>query len=96
MCCLFAILAMLGPRAAAFVWWLVEPVRWGLAFDSFLVAAFGFLFFPLTTLMYVILFTGGIDGIEWLWMGLAFALDLGTTFGGGFGNRGRFSGGAYA
>jgi len=89
MCCLIAILAMLGPRAALFLWWLVDPSRWGLAFNGFLVPFLGFLFFPFTTLVFVALFPGGIDGLEWLWMGIALALDLGNTFGGAYGNRGR-------
>ena len=36
MCCLLAALFAFGPRAAILVWYVVEPVRWNQAFDTFL------------------------------------------------------------
>jgi hypothetical protein len=89
MCCIFTALVLLGPRAGIIVWWLLEPGRWSLAFDSFVVPLLGFLFFPLTTLMYVAVFPGGINGFDIVWLGLALALDLFSAFGGAYGNRGR-------
>ena len=62
MCCLIAALFMLGPRAAIFIWWLIEPGRWSLAFDTVLWPIVGFLVAPWTTLMYLAVFPGGIDG----------------------------------
>ena len=41
MCCVIASLFALGPRAAILIWWLVEPVRWGAAFDTFLCRSSG-------------------------------------------------------
>ena len=42
MCCVIASLFALGPRAAILIWWLVEPVRWGATFDTFLWPFIGF------------------------------------------------------
>jgi hypothetical protein len=89
MCCIFTALVLLGPRAGILVWWLYEPGRWSLAFDTFIVPMIGFLFFPLTTLMYVAVFPGGITGFDIVWLGLALALDLFSAFGGAYGNRNR-------
>jgi hypothetical protein len=92
MCCIFTALALLGPRAAAIIWWLLEPARWNLAFDGLLVPILGLVFLPLTTLMYVIVFPGGIEGFDLVWLGLAFGLDLFTTLGGGYRNRNQLPG----
>ena len=70
MCCLFAALVMLGPRAAILVWWLIEPVRWNAAFDTFLWPLAGFLVAPWTTLMYVAVYPAGINGFDYLWLGI--------------------------
>jgi hypothetical protein len=92
MCGLFTTLVMLGPRAAILFWWLLEPLRWELAFDTFIWPALGFIFLPFTTLMYVIVLPAGIDGFDYLWLGLAVALDLCSWLGGGYGNRNRMRG----
>ena len=34
MCCLVTTLLLLGPRVATLVWWLVNPTRFNLAFNS--------------------------------------------------------------
>ena len=59
MCCVFTSLVLLGPRAAILFWWLFQPARWELAFDSFFWPFVGFLFAPWTTLMYVAVLPGG-------------------------------------
>jgi hypothetical protein len=92
MCCLFTVLALLGPRAAVVVWWLMDPARWNLAFTGFLVPFLGLLFLPLTTLMYVIVFPGGVDGFDIVWLGIAFGLDLFSAVGGGYKNRSTITG----
>ena len=89
MCCLVAALFMLGPRAAILVWWLIEPVRWNATFDTFLWPLAGFLVAPWTTLMYVVVFPAGINGFDYIWLGLGVAFDLFSWFGGGYSNRGR-------
>ena len=62
--CLFLSLLLFGPRVVIIFWWLIEPARWSLAYDSFILPFLGFLFLPWTTLMYVLVSPGGVDGIR--------------------------------
>lgn len=89
MCCLITALLLLGPRAAIFIWWLMDPVRWNLAFDTFLWPFLGFLFAPWTTLMYVAVAVGGVTGFDVVWVGLGVLMDLVSWTGGGYSNRNR-------
>ena len=89
MCCVIASLFALGPRAAILLWWLVEPVRWNQAFDSFLWPLLGFLVAPWTTLAYVLVYPAGITGFDYVWLALGIGMDLSTWFGGGYTNRSR-------
>ena len=93
--CLFLTLLLLGPRAAIAIWWLVEPVRWNLVYETFLLPFLGFLFLPWTTLMYVVVGVGGLTGWDWLWIGLAVFADIATYAGGAVGGRGRVPGYRY-
>ncbi len=90
--CAFLALLFLGPRAAIIVWWIFNPERWMAVFDSVLVAGFGFLLVPWATLMYALVGIGGLEGFDWLWMGLAVAVDLMSYAGGAVGGRGRVPG----
>ena len=92
MCCVIAFLLLLGPRAGIIVWWLLDPARWGAAFETIVWPVIGFVFVPWTTLMYVLVLPNGIDGLDWLWLGLAFLVDLMSWSGGAYGNRGRMRG----
>jgi hypothetical protein len=97
MCCIFTILLFLGPRFAGIVWWIANPLRWVgdtnlSAFNSFIWPVLGLLLAPWTTLMYVIVFPGGVNGLDWLWIGLAVLADLSSYAGGGYGNRDRVPG----
>ena len=78
MCCVIAALFALGPRAAILFWWLIEPVRWGATFDTFVWPFLGFLVLPWTTLMYVLVDVapGPIHVAGWLVIGLGVVLDL--------------------
>jgi hypothetical protein len=89
MCCLLTFFVLLGPRGAIVLWWLAQPVRWGSLFDTFLVPFLGFLFVPWTTLAYVGVAPGGIEGGDFLLLGLAIALDVFSLVGGAYGNRDR-------
>ncbi|HFQ94003.1 MAG TPA: hypothetical protein ENK32_08345 [Anaerolineae bacterium] len=89
MCCFLTVLVFLGPRLGILVWWLIDPVRWQLAFSSFIWAFLGFLFLPWTTLMWVAVFPGGIIGFDWVLLGLALLVDIGSYTGGGYGNKDR-------
>jgi hypothetical protein len=82
MCCFFATLLFLGPRAAILIWWLVNPVRWQLAFTNFIWGILGFIFLPWTTIFYVLVFPGGIVGFDWIWLGLGLLADISSYAGG--------------
>jgi hypothetical protein len=94
MCCFFTALILLGPRFAAIIWWLIQPARWVgntdlSAFSSIIWPILGIIFVPWTTLMFVILAPGGIEGlIEWGLLILMLVFDIGSYAGGGYGNRG--------
>ena len=92
MCCFFTALVLFGPRLAILIWWLIDPVRWNAAFSSFLWSLLGFLFLPWTTIMYVLVFPGGVTAFDWIWLGLGLLADIGSYTGGGYGNRHRVPG----
>jgi CDP-diglyceride synthetase len=93
MCCLFTVLVFLGPRFGAVLWWLIQPARWDAAFNSVLWPILGIIFMPWTTLMYVAVAPGGVNGLwEWLFVILAVILDIGAYTGGGIGNKNKIPG----
>ena len=94
MCCFITSLFLLGPRFATLIWWLINPLRFSAVFSSFIWPALGIIFFPWTTLMYLIVWSPvtGVYGLDWLWLVLAVLADLGTYAGGGYGNRDRIRG----
>ncbi len=85
MCCFFMALVVLGPRAGILIWWLVQPTRWNAAFGSFnfpfLWQLLGFVFVPWMTLMFVLVAPGGINGFDWLWLGLGLLADIASYSG---------------
>jgi hypothetical protein len=85
---------LLGPRAAVLVWWLVNPVRVNAAFNTFILPLLGLLILPWTTLMYLIVWSPvtGLVAWDWLWLGLALLVDIGSLGGGAYGNRERIPG----
>ena len=91
-CCLFTTLVLLGPRAAILIWWLIDPLRWQAAFDSFLWPFLGFIFLPWTTLMYAFVASGGMVPFDWVLVGLAVVFDIAMWGGGAYGNRNRIPG----
>ena len=77
--CLFAIFAGAFPRLGTFIIWLARPQLFSEAFGgSWFWPILGIIFLPLTTLMYVLLWSTGhsIAGWDWVWLGLAAMLDL--------------------
>lgn len=88
--CLLAIFAGFFPRVALVAVWLFtnEVDR---AYDTFIIPLLGLIFLPLTTLVYALLWAplGGVEGIDWLWVGLALVLDLSASGGGARSRRGR-------
>lgn len=76
-CCLFLAAFGLGPRIALLLWWLFGD-RVDAAFDSWILPLLGLLFFPWTTLAYVLMWSavGGVSGAEWLVVALGVVLDI--------------------
>jgi hypothetical protein len=75
--CLFALIAVLSPRAALLILWLFSP--WvDRAFAGFFLPLLGLVFLPWTTLMYVLVNApaGGIHVAGWILVGLGVVLDL--------------------
>ena len=75
--------------------WFARPVMMNAAFSTFIIPCLGFLFLPFTTLMYVILVqgAGAIQGLDWLWLGIAALLDIASIAGAGVANRDRIPAG---
>lgn len=86
MCCIFMTLLLLGPRLSGVIWWIAEPARWDDAFSTFIWPLLGLLILPWTTLMYVVVYSHGVDGIDWFWLALAALADI-ASYGGGYQNR---------
>jgi hypothetical protein len=75
--CLVGFAALLGPRIAVVLWWLLGD-KVDLAFDSWIWPLLGIIFLPWTTLAYVIAWQpGGLDG-NWdvLLLVVGVALDI--------------------
>ena len=84
--CLFLITLIGGPRIGGIVWWLFYPDRWDSAFDNFVIPVLGLVLLPWTTIMFVAVAPfGNVEGSDWLWLGFAFAADLLSLGGGGYG-----------
>ena len=92
--CLTAFTAFFS-RMALLIFWISRPVAWNAAFaGSWLLPCLGFLFLPFTTLVYVWLWqgVGAIQGIDWLWLGLAVLCDVANLGAAGYANRNRMPG----
>ena len=87
-CCVFSLVLLGMSRLGAAVWWLVDPSRWKVTFAAWPSAywiwpALGILFLPWTTLMYVIVYPGGISLINLIFLVLALVADIGS-YGSGY------------
>jgi hypothetical protein len=82
MCCFLMVLAFFGPRLAFLVYWLIRPAYVQAVFMTWIWPLLGLIFLPWTTLMYVLVYgANGIIGFDWVWLGLAVALDIATYSG---------------
>ncbi len=78
--CLLVLLATIAPRVAAVLYWLIEPARWDRAFDgSWIWPVLGIIFLPITTIVWVLVATNGVTGLDFLWLGIAVFLDVGSS-----------------
>lgn len=87
--CLLLSLMFLGPRAALFLYWLGWPHQWDKAFDTFIVPFIGVMIVPWATLAYVLAAPDGVEGWDYLWIGLGLLVDLATVFSDGMYGRQR-------
>jgi hypothetical protein len=80
--CLLLLLILISPRLALFVLWIATNFV-DRAFDTFIVPFLGLIFFPITTLTYVLAYAPvrGVSGLGWVLVVIAFLLDL-SAFGG--------------
>jgi hypothetical protein len=83
--CLVILLALISPRLALILTWLLTDILSG-AFDSWLLPFIGFFLLPWTTLAYAWMWDYGpgrtVEGFEWFLVVLAFVFDLGSLGGG--------------
>ena len=91
--CLSALLPAFA-RIMLLMEWISRPVQWNVAFSTAIIPCLGFLFLPFTTLMYVWLVqgVGGIQGFDWVWLGLAVFCDVASLGSAGYANRNRMPG----
>jgi hypothetical protein len=89
--CLFALIALISPRLALFLVWLFTPLV-SRAFDTLLIPFLGFLFLPMTTLMYALVYSPdyGISLFGYLLVLVGFIIDLGSYGGSRYRNRNRY------
>jgi len=93
--CLFAMFAGFFPRIALVVIWIATDLV-DRAFSTWVIPLLGLIVLPFTTLVYVVLWTpAGLSGFDWLWVFLAFLLDLSALGASGYANRDR-AGGFYS
>ncbi|HYI37055.1 MAG TPA: hypothetical protein VEX39_10645 [Thermoleophilaceae bacterium] len=88
--CLLVILTGFFPRIALVLVWVTTNYV-DRAFDSFLLPLLGLFFLPLTTLVYALAWVPGVELGEgrWLWVALAFLVELAGYGGTGRSNRDR-------
>ncbi|HLI89430.1 MAG TPA: hypothetical protein VKV37_12130 [Ktedonobacteraceae bacterium] len=67
-------------RVALLVVWIATPLVNRAFHGDWILPLLGILFLPLTALTYVLVYAiaGGVAGWNWLWVVLAFLLDLGA------------------
>jgi len=88
-CCLVSLVLLGAPRIAFLALWLFNSRAVTSAFSSFLWPLLGVIFLPWVTLTYVLVLPGGIVWFDWIFLGLALALDIGSYGGGAYSRRNR-------
>jgi hypothetical protein len=76
--CLLALFVGMFPRFALVIFWVARPERMDDTFTTLLWPLVGIIFFPLATLIYVLLYVPGVGvtGSDWWWVAFAALLDL--------------------
>ena len=88
--CLVAIFAGIFPRIALVIVWVGTDYV-DRAFSSFILPLAGLFVLPLTTLVYALAWVPGVHlgGGRWLWVAIAFVIELVGYAGTGHSNRDR-------
>lgn len=84
---MMAIFGAILPRFVLLVGWSNDGAYWESLFGAPVWFLGGFLFFPWTTLIYGIVQANGMGLIDWIFVGAAFFIDLGTWGVGFFASR---------
>jgi hypothetical protein len=84
---LMGIFGAILPRFVLLVGWVNDPNAWTSLFGAPVWFLFGFLFFPWTTLIYGFVVQNGMSLINWIFVGAALLIDLGTWGIGAFASR---------
>ena len=92
MCCASTIFLLFGPRLAIFIWWLINPALFRLAFDMWIWPLLFAIFAPFTMIFFLIGWnlSPGISGFDWLLIAIGIILDLSSYSGSGYRHRSRF------
>ena len=83
-------------RIMLLMFWISRPVAWNNTFGGIIWPCLGFLFLPVTTMVYAWLVQGvgnSIQGLDWLWLFLAVVVDLASIGAAGAANRDRIPAG---
>jgi len=75
---MMAIFGAILPRFVLLVGWSNDQAGWGAVFSSPVWLLGGFLFFPWTTLVYGLTQANGLSILNWIFLGCALLIDLGT------------------
>lgn len=88
--CLFALVAGLFPRVALVLVWLLTNLV-DRAYDTFVIPLLGLFLLPFTTLVYALVWAPGVgvDDGRWLWVAMAFLVELVGYVGSRRSSRGR-------
>jgi hypothetical protein len=74
--CLLVMGIAVAPRFVLVLAWIFSdrwPIVWG---DAWIAPLLGIIFLPFTTVMYMLVWSaGGIEGWDWLWIGLGLFID---------------------
>ena len=90
--CLLALLALISPRLTLIVLWIFSDVL-SRAFSSWVLPVLGWFLLPWTTLAYAAFWSWStghhVTGFDWVFIALAFLIDVASYGGGRFaaGNR---------
>lgn len=82
-----AIFGAILPRFVLLVGWANDATYWESLFGSQVWLLGGFIFFPWTTLIYGFVSPNGLTLLNWIFLGCALLLDLGTWGVGVFASR---------